>query len=135
MKRIIKYGAIALITFTVFVITFIQFTRTELFHNYVRDRAKEEAEKFFNGNVYIGIIRGNFIDGFETDSVSIQIDHTPFFESGRAKFKYNLLPAIRGRYFLHAVEFLEPKIYIHKDRKSTRLNSSHVSESRMPSSA
>ena len=36
---------------------------------------------------------------------------------------------------LEALKTVQPDILITEDRKSTRLNSSHVSESRMPSSA
>ena len=41
--------------------------------------------------------------------------------------------AVGGLPFFYAISDERP--YIRQDRKSTRLNSSHVSESRMPSSA
>ena len=49
--------------------------------------------------------------------------------------KYNILPHVGVRYATQGEWFDERKIGEVIDRKSTRLNSSHLARSRMPSSA
>ena len=52
-----------------------------------------------------------------------------------ARHQGDLVPVIKGNGYGFGIPILAREASTFKDRKSTRLNSSHVSESRMPSSA
>lgn len=93
--------------------------RTDSFRNYLRATIAEEAQTYFNGKVFIGAVRGNLFSGFETDSIAIEIDNAPFVETRRAKFSFDLFPALRGKYYLNSAELLEPHIHIHSSTNGT----------------
>ena len=76
------------------------------------------------------------------DSVSPDIelvrDSLEFYDGNQEKYKKKLDDITYIRFKETSMESEHNVLYLYnnnKDRKSTRLNSSHVSESRMPSSA
>ena len=57
-------------------------------------------------------------------------------ESGATAIEYGLIAALIAAILIGSVSAIgQALLDVFKDRKSTRLNSSHMSESRMPSSA
>ncbi|MBS4029060.1 MAG: hypothetical protein KGZ58_10550 [Ignavibacteriales bacterium] len=93
------------------------YTQTTTFRDQLREYIINEASPFFNGTIHVGTIRGNLLWGFETDSLAIEIDHSPFLETSRAKFSYGPLAFLRGHYLLRSVEILEPRIQVHTNNE------------------
>ena len=71
------------------------------------------------------------LDELSAEEITFLLDTARAFK-GVGERSLKKVPALRGKTLVNF--FVEPSTRT-RDRKSTRLNSSHVSESRMPSSA
>jgi hypothetical protein len=119
VKKFAKYSFSVIIVCIALYIAAALSMRTDAFRNYLRSTIAEEARAYFNGNVFIGNVRGNLFSGFETDSIAIEIDNAPFVETRRAKFSFDLFSALKGKYYLNSAELLEPHIHIHSSSNGT----------------
>lgn len=104
MKRaftILAYGAAALL---ILILLLAGLTQTPFFKDRLRTILVSEISQQLNGTLVLGIISGNFLTGFEIDSVAVYGGEELVISTGRISVSYDIFRFFRSEYdFSHLI--------------------------------
>jgi len=119
VKRLVRIAVWLFDGILVFVLLVAGFTQTQLFRDRLRAVALDNLDSLLIAQVHLGEIHGNFITGFEIDSVAIAIDGIPVVAASRVDLRYNIF-AIPGKTLsLSKIALVNPSFTLLRDRNGS----------------
>lgn len=110
LKKLSKYLAIFILALIVLVIVLILFTQTPMFKGWLKNKAVDLAQPYFNAQLSVAALGGDLFNTLVLDNVVLSRDDEAMIEIGRVVLNYDLLPLLSQEVLVKKFVLAEPKI-------------------------
>ncbi len=118
MKRIIKRTLKILLLFGLLliflIIAFALLTQTQFFRDRLGRIVASRLSQQTNGRVTLGVIHGDFLNGFTIDSLSLTYRDETILRTGKVSFTYEILPFLERKVRIRSCTIEEPVVELRR---------------------
>ena len=110
MKKALRIIGYSFGLFFFIIILLLSFTQTKLFKERLRSLLASAITTQTNSSLTLGTIRGNFLNGFTIDSLTLRTGSEPFLSTKKIAISYELFDFYRRTFTIHSLTIEQPVI-------------------------